>query len=163
MEESRAFTTYGEGLLNQLSNEVVVQCEGKTISVKGIWDTGATNTCISTQVVDELGLIATGETIIRTPSGTSAQKTYLIDVQLPNNVLIRDLVAIDSAIGSQDVGILIGMDVIRAGDFAVSNHNGKTAFTFRIPSKRRTDYVAEIRTNQLIGPRHGSGKRKKPK
>jgi uncharacterized protein YecA (UPF0149 family) len=33
------------------------------------------------------------------------------------------------------------MDVIARGDFALSNFNGKTTFSYRIPSVARTDYV----------------------
>ena len=82
-------------------------------------------------------------------------------MRLPNDVLIKDLVVIDSEIGSQSIGVLIGMDVIGMGDFAVSNFGDKTVFSFRIPSDKRTDYVAELRKSQLIGPTHGKGKKRK--
>jgi len=36
---------------------------------------------------------------------------------------------------------LIGMDIIGRGDFAISNFEGKTAFTYRTPSVAKTDYV----------------------
>jgi len=35
------------------------------------------------------------------------------------------------------------MDVIGMGDFAVSNFNGKTSFTFRIPSVAEADFLKE--------------------
>ena len=37
--------------------------------------------------------------------------------------------------------IIIGMDIINRGDFAVSNKNGATAFSFRIPSVEDFDFV----------------------
>ena len=161
MESVSAFTTYGDGLLRQLSNEVTIRCEDKDLHVKAVWDTGATSSCISNHVVEELSLIATGKTKIHTPSGEAERNTYLVDLRLPNDVLIKDLVVIDSEIGSQSIGVLIGMDVIGMGDFAVSNFGDKTVFSFRIPSDKRTDYVAELRKSQLIGPTHGKGKKKK--
>lgn len=36
-----------------------------------------------------------------------------------------------------------GMDVISKGDFSVTNVNRKTSFSFRIPSKKRIDYMQE--------------------
>jgi len=42
-----------------------------------------------------------------------------------------------------DIGILIGMDVISCGDFAVTNRDNRTVFTFRMPSIARYDYVKE--------------------
>ncbi len=37
--------------------------------------------------------------------------------------------------------VLIGMDIIGAGDFAVTNLNGKTTFSYRYPSMERIDFV----------------------
>ena len=56
--------------------------------------------------------------------------------------------------------VLIGMDVITSGDFAVSNHNGKTVFSFRVPSVETTDYVKKAQFIRAKGPQHGKGKSK---
>ena len=40
------------------------------------------------------------------------------------------------------IGVLIGMDVITQGDFAVSCKDGRTQFTFRMPSIEHADYAA---------------------
>jgi len=40
-----------------------------------------------------------------------------------------------------DSDVLIGMDIISLGDFAVTNFQEKTVFTFRIPSVERIDFV----------------------
>ena len=39
--------------------------------------------------------------------------------------------------------VLIGMDVINNGDFAVSNHGGVTKFSFRLPSQGHIDFVLD--------------------
>ena len=36
--------------------------------------------------------------------------------------------------------VLIGMDIINLGDFAVTNKNGRTAFSFRTPSIEYIDF-----------------------
>jgi hypothetical protein len=36
--------------------------------------------------------------------------------------------------------ILIGMDIIGMGDFAVSNYNGRIVFSFRVPSMAEIDF-----------------------
>lgn len=158
---SSAFTTFNKGLSNKLHNTVVVKAGGRSVQAKALWDTGATITCISGYVAEQLSLVATGKISIRTPSGESDRNTYLVDLSLPNNVVISDLVVSDSEIGTQGIGVLIGMDIINRGDFAVSNHNGVTVFTFRMPSSKRTDYSAEISLENIIGSKHGRGKRKK--
>ena len=39
--------------------------------------------------------------------------------------------------------VLIGMNIINMGDFAISNRNGATTFSFRIPSIEDFDFAAE--------------------
>ncbi len=51
-----------------------------------------------------------------------------------------------------DIDALIGMDILGAGDFAVTNHQGKTTFSFCCPSQRDIDFVAEIKASRKILP-----------
>ena len=46
-----------------------------------------------------------------------------------------------------DIDVLIGMDVIKYGDFSITNTNGKTTFSFRTPSIKEIDYLKESRNN----------------
>ena len=158
---NQAFTSSYKGLSLQLKNKVIVFANDKSIEVDALWDTGATNTVISRNVVSELGLISSGKMKVKTPSGSDIYNTYLVNIGLPNHVMITDLCVCDSEIGDQGVGVLIGMDIIAKGDFAVSNYNGITRFTFRIPSIKVTDYVKENTISNVMGPCHGKGKRKK--
>ena len=165
---TRAFTTKAPALVNRLLNKAVISYNGTNEEVFALWDTGATGTCISTEVAHQLGLISTGMKNIQTPSGSSQVNTYLVDIILPNNVRIPNVEVCDSAIGTQQIGqhslgMLIGMDIINLGDFTVSNHNGQTVFSFRMPSMQTTDYVKQVNVANIIGNKHGSGKRKKSK
>lgn len=156
-----AFTSSSKsGILTQLKNQVSVSNGSSSLESIALLDTGASVTCISSDVVSKLGLVATGKKNIKTPSGSSTVNTYLVSVILPDDVNITDVEACDSAIGDQGLDVLIGMDIITRGDFAVSNYNGTTTFTFRIPSAGLTDYVAQMRTAKLAGT-HGHGKRKR--
>jgi hypothetical protein len=135
-----AFTTKYGSLSRKLINDVTLCNGSKQLSVKAQWDTGATNSCISEEVVNNLSLDAVGVTQVHTPSSTSIRSTYLLDIVLPNSVEIKDVRVNDSEIGKQGIGILIGMDIMLLGDFAVSNYEGKTTFSFRVPSLEETDY-----------------------
>ena len=44
--------------------------------------------------------------------------------------------------------VLIGMDIISQGDFAVTNHGGITKFSFRMPSVTHIDFVEEFKKSQ---------------
>lgn len=155
----RAFTVDYVGLSPQLRTTVYVTSCEKTVEAAALWDTGATGTCISERVVSELGLIPTGMELISTPSGGLEANTYLVDIHLPNKVTVRNVKVMDSKIGDQGVDVLVGMDIITRGDFAVSCFGGNTCFSFRIPSIEKTDYVKSLRIEKAIGQRHGGGKK----
>ena len=158
-----AFTVKNEGLTNRLKNNVTV-CNGDLCcEAIALWDTGATSSCISKQVADALNLPITGYQHIRTPSGESTVNTYMVNIILPNNVLISDVRVCGTEIGNQGIGVLIGMDIISLGDFSVSTFNGETWFSFRTPSVKHTDYVEQIKFQKTIGPTHGKGIRKHKK
>ena len=101
-------------------------------------------TCISADLAQQLSLVATGKKDIRTPSGTKTVNTYLINIILPNKVKVPDVEVCDSAIGAQGLGMLIGMDIISKGDFAVSHFDGNTVFTFRVPSQETIDFTFKL-------------------
>lgn len=107
-----------------------------------IWDTGATNSVITKKVVDTLGLAPTGIIEVHGVHGKDFRSKYIVSIQLPNDIRVRDVEVTDGEFGDADV--LIGMDIISLGDFAVSNYKGKTTFSFRYPSCAETDYVALI-------------------
>ena len=109
--------------------------------VRAIWDTGATRTCITERVAAKLGLKAIDETTNRTAGGRRKAGVYLVNLRLPNRVVFPVLRVTDGIIEGADV--LIGMDVIGKGDFAVTNSEGETWMTFSLPSIRRLDFVRD--------------------
>lgn len=155
-----AFTIKYDGrIVSRLTTQITLHSGDKKFVTVALWDTGATGSCISKNVVQNLDLIPTGKTNIHTPSGFSDRNTYMLDMTLPNNIRINGVRAIDSEIADQGLDVLIGMDIICMGDLSVSNKR-ETVFTFRAPSVKMTDYVEEINLQKLIGT-HGKGKRKR--
>jgi len=107
----------------------------------GLWDTGATGSIITRKVINELNLKPTGITLVRNTSGTKYEPMYKINIVLPNSVGISFLDVTEGIL--TDFDVLIGMDIICKGDFAISNSDEKTVFTFQIPSTHKTDFVQE--------------------
>jgi len=106
--------------------------ERKIMTIEAIWDTGATNTVIREDLINSLNLIPVGKTANSTAGGIIEVYQYLIDLFLPNDMMVRNLLVTgNSHLNSCDA--LIGMDVICRGDFAVSNTDGKTHFSFCMP------------------------------
>lgn len=112
------------------------------VKLKALWDTGATGSVIIQKVISECNLQPIGMTIVNTASGQNRCPVFLIAMGLPNNVLFNEVrVTLGKLSGNIDV--LIGMDIIQSGDFAITNLNGKTVFSFRLPSTGLIDFVQE--------------------
>ncbi len=113
-----------------------------------IWDTGATNSVITQAVVDDCGLVATGMANVDVVGGSLLAETYLVNMGLPNGVAFTGLRVTKGTLpGSVD--ILIGMDIINRGDFVVTNLNGVTKFSFRVPSVEHIDFVEKSKRPQF--------------
>lgn len=154
LRQPKAFTTKYNGRSSVLENEVQVAAAlGTSTDVqsaldaakkyKAVWDTGATNSVITQTVVDECGLSPTGIAEVYTAQGTYNTETYLVSLFLPNHVYIPTLV-VSRGVLHGNSELLIGMDVISGGDFAVSTHRGKTTFTFRMPSMEEINFVGTV-------------------
>lgn len=138
--EVKSCTLASPGRLNRLPTECLVLSKMRDNNIpmqpkmwQGVWDTGATGSCITQRIVDDLKLTPIGKSQISTANGLKIVNTYLVDVGLPNNVIIPNIVVSCADLGS-DLDLLIGMDIISLGDFAITNVNGRTTFSFRLPS-----------------------------
>ena len=134
------FTEKYTKINNRLLNKVVLSANGVVDQALAQWDTGATNTCISEEIAKRYNLKPVSMVQSKTPSGTLIAPTYFIDIILNNEVIFKNWSVMGSKIGSQGIDVLIGMDIISKGDFAISNFNGKTQFSFRLPSQEDVDY-----------------------
>jgi predicted aspartyl protease len=129
-------------------------------SFVAIWDTGATHSVISPNVVKACGLQSIGVQRVYHAQGEALNvKRFLVNLGLPNRVGFPGLPVTLGVLKNADV--LIGMDIIGRGDFAVTNSNGKTKFSFRIPSEADIDFVKETRRRRFS--HGGKSKRKKRK
>lgn len=90
-----------------------------TYEGKAVWDTGATHSCISNEVVEALELCSTApvEGGIITASGRVPAHKYAIDLIIHGFELGHGVVEVIGANLSCDM--LIGMDIIGMGDFAI--------------------------------------------
>ncbi len=152
--QARSFTTKSEKISRILYNRVGIHQvfshkdlnndQLKNITYKNyiaLYDTGATNTSITKKVAEDSGLIAVSKTLVRHADGESICDRYLVNIRLPSNVVICQLLVTEAKLLGTKAEILIGMDIISMGDFAVTNKSGKTVFTFRIPSFECIDFV----------------------
>jgi predicted aspartyl protease len=149
--KSNAFNVAYNGISSILTTEVHIASpfesanspkEAQRKKFFAIWDTGATNSVITQKVVQECGLSPIAIANVHTASGETLSNVYLVSIRLPNKVIIPQIRVTEGMIGG-DVEVLIGMDIINRGDFAVTNKDGKTNFSFRIPSVECIDFVEQ--------------------
>ena len=137
---------------NGIKNEIVTEVKAKNsaniqmMESKGLWDTGAQNSAITKKAAKLLGLVPVGKTNIRGVHGIKEVNVFLIDIILnnPNITISCPVTECDELSNDGSVDLLLGMNVISKGDFVISNFEGRTSMTFRVPSLQRIDYVAEI-------------------
>lgn len=146
MQPSAFTIKSNSGIVNQLTTlvDVVVPNTKNAFHVKAIWDTGATATVITDNVVEALGLIPTGMSHVNTANGIAIQNTYIVDIILPNGLRITDVTVTGATALSGGCEVLIGMDIITLGDLSITHYKGCTCMSFRIPSMHEIDYVKNL-------------------
>ena len=150
-----ALTYHYNEIKDQIATDVTIKNRlgNQFITTKGIWDTGAQNSVITQKAAYELGLVALGRTKTTGVHGAKEVNIYSIEIVLNNpNITIKCLVTECERLSKDgSINLLIGMNIISMGDFVLSNYDGKTSMTFRVPSLERKDFVAEIKEqNKLI-------------
>ncbi len=112
---------------------------------KVVWDTGATNSVTSNRVVKKCNLISTGlaEVFQVNDPCPYLANTYLVKIMLANDVEFHDVSVTSSDLSDDDADVLIGMDIISQGDFAITHPDGRTKFSFRYPSEADIDFVED--------------------
>ncbi len=127
-------------LLSKVQIENAFNTEEKTEGT-ALWDTGATASVITPCIAKKLHLLPIQKVPASTPSGSHIADVYKVNLYLPNKVKLSDIKVLSGVPANCDM--LIGMDVIGLGDFAVSNYGGKTTFSFRLPSCAEIDFCKD--------------------
>ena len=129
MSGYQAFTSRFNGRTNVLITTVGVSeafdpkttpAPAKSITnIQAIWDTGASCSVITKHYAEQIGLVPTGKTSISGVNHTTIENTYVVNVYLPNRVGIVFVKIAEVPALSGNAGMLIGMDIIGAGDFSI--------------------------------------------
>lgn len=143
---------------SRIANTITTPVEVKnlltqaTISTNAIWDTGATNSVVTKDLANQLGLIPTGKTNVRGVHGSQIVNTYFVNLTLNNKDISLDIevTECDALSANNSIGMLVGMDIITKGDFSITNFHGKTVMSFREPSLEKVDFVAQLNAHSPI-------------
>ena len=122
-------------------NNVQIVFDTTLENFNAIWDTGATSSVVTPKIAEKLQLLPIQKIQVNTPSGSHIADVYKVNLYLPNKVVLPKINVASGVPANCDM--LIGMDVISLGDFAVSNYGGKTTFSFRLPSFGEIDFCKD--------------------
>lgn len=154
--EPKSFTLSPPHILNRLITPVKV-CIAHIPSsgaphppvkvINALWDTGASCTTISKKIADDLGLVPFRFETVYHAQGSGVAPVYKANIILPNNIEFPAIPVLGGDLYGFDA--LIGMDIISQGDFALTHRDGKTVFSFQIPSTHLYDFVKQHAATQL--------------
>lgn len=115
-------------------------------------DTGATNSVITKSIAQKLELVPISVANVRGVHGIQEVNVYFATITLNNkNISVSTFVTeCEELSEDSSVGMLIGMNIITKGDFAVTNYQGNTTMSFRVPSLQKIDFVTGMKTGQPI-------------
>lgn len=139
----KSFTiTQNKGLLTRIISEVVVfnPYSKKSIKAKALWDTGATCSVISNTLAKNILLKNICHAKMRHANGIEEVPVFVAEIKLPNQVVIPKLTML-SCNPIHEFDLIIGMDIIARGDFAITSKDGNTKFSFRMPSVADIDFT----------------------
>jgi predicted aspartyl protease len=148
--------------------EITIKGANGTYTTEGIIDTGATGSVISQHIADTLKAIPQTFVKVHTASAQNViTPLYEADIEINKQVKITGLMVTSGDL-IQGAECLIGMDILSRGDLAVTNTNGQTCLSFRIPSIQRIDFIENAKARPVIVTRQpgcndpcscGSGKK----
>jgi hypothetical protein len=165
-KRGHALTIRASGLLRVIQTGCQV-CAGFTPPISpepplldfvAIWDTGATGSVVTSHVAKALKLAAIGLRQVHGVNGPYMANVYLVNIRLPQGIGYANFEVTEGKL-PQGSDVLIGMDIITLGDFAVTSRGGTTVFSFRTPSTGLIDYVKQLGAGG--GSKYTPPKRKK--
>lgn len=142
MKKSLVFTKiYEESEYNgYIATDEYICCENNKIPVKALWDTGSSDSVISSNLVKRLKIHSVGKAKINSSGSTYQSRLYEITLLLAEQQPINLYVTESHQLDKSGIDMLIGLDIIGLGDFALSTYDGTICLSFRMPSKGLIDF-----------------------
>lgn len=147
MADKRAFTVF----IEPHDKRVIIIDVDLTIAIpelaqihaKALVDTGASKSSIHRRISKKLKLKPCRFATVISAHGEADVPVYTTSVAMPQGITFENIQA-NEFYGEHSFDFIIGMDIITRGDMTISNANGKTAFSFRVPpADTHTDYSRE--------------------
>jgi len=103
------------------------------LKAKALIDTGASRSAIRNTFVQAARLVSYEKCTIRMASGEYISSVYTVDILFPNRMMAKNIKAAEFS-GSHEFDFILGMDILRMTDMAITNAGGVTVLSLRSPS-----------------------------
>jgi len=114
-----------------------------SIKSKALIDTGASRSAISSSVIQTAKLSSYERCTIRMAKGEYISSVYNIDIKFPHGMLAANIKASEFS-GRHEFDFIIGMDILRMVDMAITNAGGITVLSLRSPpSNEHIDFLKQ--------------------
>ncbi len=160
-QDFRAFTIRYDGIANRITTHIALTEAYDPADppdppiprhkITALWDTGASRSVIKPATVDALGLTSVGTQMTAHAGGQEETDSYVVNFFLPNMVAVIGVQVTECKNIVGDFGAIIGMDIIGTSDLAITNADGRTCMSFRIPSIETIDYAIEANRIRYAG------------
>jgi len=112
-------------------------------------DTGSTGSCISRNLASSARLKSFKIIKVLGAHGFAFVPVYLVDVLLPNGIIFSNM-EVAEFYGGNNFDFIIGMNILRMGDMALTNAKSEMVFTFRIPpADKHIDFFEEEKNKRI--------------
>jgi predicted aspartyl protease len=100
--------------------------------VKALIDTGASRSAVNVSFVKTAKLVSYEKCTIRMAKGEYISSVYNVDILFPHGMPARNIKAAEFS-GRHEFDFIVGMDILRMMDMAVTNAEGVTVLSLRSP------------------------------
>ena len=102
------------------------------LKTKALIDTGASRSAILSTLAEAAKLVSYKKCTIRMAKGEYVSLVYDVDILFPNGMMAKNIKAAEFS-GDHEFGFIVGMDILRMTDMAVTNAKGVTFLSLRSP------------------------------
>ncbi|HCC35995.1 MAG TPA: hypothetical protein DEQ02_10385 [Ruminococcaceae bacterium] len=104
-----------------------------SLRAKALIDTGASRSAIRNTFAQAARLVSYGKCTIKTAKDDYISPVYTVDVMFPNRMMAQGIKVTEFS-GNHEFDCIIGLDILRLTDMAITNAGHITVLSLRAPS-----------------------------
>lgn len=123
---------------------IEVSYDGKKIKARALFDIGSNKSCVTKDVIEILNLKKIDDGVIF-QDVCNEQLIYLLSFIFGEDIKYTNIKVMEVRMHPEDpepFDVVVGMDILRTGDFSIKSSSGDTKFTFEVGVSENKDGVS---------------------